>query len=53
VKVKVQYDETSQPVYEGVAKNTYTKGPLFVVYVNKDKVYKYPLEKVWRVTESY
>lgn len=53
MKVKVQYDETSQPVYDGQAENTYTKGPVFVVYVDKETVYKYPLSRVWRVTESY
>lgn len=53
MRVKVQYDETSQPIYNGYANNTYTKGPFFVVYVDYKTVYKYPLNKIWRVTETY
>lgn len=42
----------SQPiVYTGV-KNAYTKDGLYCVYI-EDKVHKYPLVNIFRITESY
>ena len=52
MNVKIELKETSQPVFlEAV--NTYTKGPFYCVYVDKEHVYKFPLDNVWRITESY
>lgn len=53
MKVKVELLETSQPVFDDQAQNTYTKGDLFVVYVDSDTVYKFPTNNVFRITESY
>lgn len=53
IKVKIWYDETSQPVaYENVL-NTYTKGPLYCLYLDDETVTKVPLNKIWRVVEDY
>ena len=52
IQVKVELTETSQPI-ELEAENTYTKGPLFCVYLGSGKVQKFPLARVWRVTEDY
>jgi hypothetical protein len=52
VTVAIELRETSQKiVYEGVT-NTYTKGPLYCVYVD-NCVRKHPLDTIWRITEDY
>lgn len=54
MRVELWLKETSQPrIYEKVSA-TYTKGPLFCIYVREDNVvYKYPLAVIWRITEEY
>lgn len=52
MKIKVWLKETAQPM-EHEALNAYTKGPLYVVYVDKNTVYKYPLDNIWRIQETY
>lgn len=52
MKVDISLIETSQVVSHDNVKNTYTKGPLFCVYVD-DTVYKYPIANIWRITEGY
>jgi hypothetical protein len=52
LKIYVQLKETAQPITHD-ALNSYTKGPFYCVYVAGDKVYKYPLVDLWRVTEDY
>ena len=38
--------------YEGV-RNTYTKGDLFCVYLDNEKVHKYPIDTIFRIVEDY
>ena len=52
MKVRVELKETSQAI-ELEARNTYTKGPLYCVYLSDGTVQKFPLANVWRVTEDY
>lgn len=50
--VEVWLYQSSEPqVFE--AKNTYTKGPMFCVYTKDDKVYKFPVQHIFRVIEDY
>lgn len=51
MRVQVQLTETAQPL-EHEATNAYTKGDLYCVYAD-GKVYKYPLNNVWRIVEDY
>jgi hypothetical protein len=52
MKVEVSLKETSQKLIHDNAKNAYTKGNMYCVYVG-DKVYKYPVNNIWRIEESY
>ena len=55
MKVEIQLKETSQPLVH-IAFNTYEKGSLYCVFVrgeNAEKVYKYPIENIFRVVEDY
>jgi len=52
IEVKLELKETSQPLVLA-AKNTYTKGGLFCVYTADDKVQKFPVASIFRVTEDY
>ena len=48
--VEVWLDETSEAlVHEAV--NTYTKGPFYCVMVKDGVVYKYPVNRVFRIVE--
>jgi hypothetical protein len=52
MKVSVQYLDQSQPMnYENVD-NTYMKGNMFCVKIG-EKVYKHPIQQIWRITEEY
>lgn len=51
--VQVFLRETSQRIHFEDAKNTYTKGPFYCVYTKDDKVYKYPVNSIFNVKESY
>lgn len=54
MKVKIELYETSQGIVIENAENTYTKGPLFCVYVRETgTVTKIPVEKIFRITEDY
>ena len=53
MEVKIQLDETSQPVIYKNALNTYTKGDLFCVYTEDDKVHKFPLNTIFRIVEDF
>lgn len=54
MKVEIYLFETSQRIVFENATNTYTKGPLFCVYLKEEnKVYKYPLANIFNVAESY
>jgi hypothetical protein len=53
MNVEIWLKETSQSLKHPNTTNTYTKGPLYVVFVDKDNVYKYPLDNIWRIKESY
>ena len=56
MKIKIQRNETSQPlIYENVD-NTYTKGNLFCVTFKDGEdrvVHKYPLCSIFRIEEEY
>lgn len=56
MKIEIQRNETSFPiVYENVL-NTYTKGPMYCILIEKDEkrtTHKYPLESIFRVIEDY
>jgi hypothetical protein len=52
IKVLIHIREQSQPI-EREAINTYTKGPLYCVYLGNGKVEKYPISEIFRVTEDY
>lgn len=54
MKVQIYLKETSQRIEFENATNTYTKGPLFCVYLKEEnKVYKYPVDTIFNITESY
>lgn len=53
IRVKIELKETSQPIERGDVLNSYTKGPMFVLYRDGGVVEKYPIANVWRVTEDY
>ena len=52
INVSIDLKETSQAVTYR-AKNTYTKGPFYCVQAENGKVYKHPLDTIWRVAEDY
>lgn len=52
MKVRVELKETSQAI-ELDAKNAYVKGNFYCVYLDNEKVQKFPIGNVWRVTEDY
>jgi hypothetical protein len=51
--VKIELRETSQPIVRDDVLNTYTKGPLYVIYREGGFVEKYPVSSLFRVTEDY
>jgi biotin synthase-like enzyme len=50
--VEVWLYQTSEPIVHE-AKNTYQKGSMFCVYCTNGKVYKYPIEHIFRIVEDY
>jgi len=53
VKVVVHLKTQSQPiVYMGVI-NTYQKGDLFCLYLEKERVAKFPISDIFRIEEDY
>jgi hypothetical protein len=54
MKVQIYLQETSQRIEFENATNTYTKGPLFCVFLKEEgKVYKYPISTIFNITETY
>ena len=53
MKVEIYLQKTSQRISFEDAKNTYQKGDMFCVYTKDDFVYKYPIESIFNVKESY
>lgn len=54
MKVEIYLQETSQRIVFENASNTYTKGPFYYVYLREENVvYKYPVEHIFNVKESY
>lgn len=50
--VKIHLYTQAQPIrYEGVI-NTYQKGDLYVVMISPETVYKFPLQHIFRITET-
>lgn len=54
MKVQIYLKETSQRIeFENVT-NAYTKGLLYCVFLrDENKVYKYPLDNILNVCETY
>ena len=52
MRVEVHYQDASTPLVYNDVRNTYIKGPFFVVYVG-DRVWKHPVANIWRITEDY
>lgn len=52
MKILIELMETAQPI-EVEAVNSYTKGPLFCVYLTDGRVMKFPVAHLFRVTETY
>lgn len=52
LRIKVHMKDQSMPVEHMSVKNTYVKGPFYCVYCHDEMVYKYPVENIWRVTET-
>lgn len=54
MKVEIYLQETSQRITFENATNTYTKGPMFCVYLKDENVvYKYPVASIFNVKETY
>lgn len=53
ITVKIRLMETSRPIIHKNVINAYTKGRLYCVYCDDNKVYKYPIEHIFSVTEDY
>ena len=53
MKVEIFLKETSQRITFKDAKNAYTKGDFYCVYTQDDFVYKYPVQNMFNVKESY
>lgn len=52
LRVKVHMKDQSMPVEHMSVRNTYIKGGFYCVYCHDETVYKYPIENIWRVTET-
>jgi hypothetical protein len=52
IYVEIELRETSQPITRE-AINTYQKGDLFCIYLENGMVEKYPVNHIWRITETY
>jgi hypothetical protein len=54
MNVLIRLKETSQQLIHTDIANTYQKGAFFCVYdKGENKIYKYPIENIWRVEEDY
>lgn len=54
MEVKIRLYQTSQPIVFKSATNTYQKGGMYCVYIgDENKVFKYPLEHIFNVEETY
>jgi hypothetical protein len=58
--VKIQLKDQSQPTEYYDVLNTYVKAGFFCIYVLEEvdeteekMVYKYPIQDIWRIKESY
>lgn len=51
-KIDVWLKETSDPISHN-AISSYTKGGLYCVHLEDDKVVKYPIQDIFRVVEDY
>ena len=52
MKVLIHMKDAAKPI-ERQALNTYIKDAMFCVFLDGNKVEKYPLSNIWRVTEDY
>ena len=53
MKVEIYLQRTSQRIVFEDAKNTYQKGDMYCVYTKDEFVYKYPMQTIFNVKESY
>ena len=51
--VKIWFMETSQPIEINNEKNSYTKGKLYCVYTKDNLVYKFPINHIFKIEETY
>lgn len=51
-RIEVWLYESSNPMIH-IAKSTYTKGILYCVYTEDEKVFKYPIQHIFRIVEDY
>ena len=56
MKIEIQRNETSYPIYYEDVVNAYTKGNMYCILFIKDNkkvIHKYPLISLFRVVEGY
>lgn len=53
IYVQVRLNNTSQAMEFHNALNTYTKGDLYCVYLNDERVKKFPIQSIFDITENY
>lgn len=53
MKVKIHLYSQSSPVKRKGVRNTYTKDGFFCVMLKNGTVEKYPIDHIFRVTETY
>ena len=51
--IEIYLKETSQRITFEDVKNAYTKGPFYCVYTKDNFVYKYPINNIFNIKESY
>ena len=52
-KLLLWLDKTSQPLIYNDIKNCYEKGSFYCILDNTNIVHKYPINKIWRIIETY
>ena len=53
ITVEVRLTQSSFPIIHTNVINAYTKGKLYCIYRNDNKVYKYPIQHIFAVIEDY
>ena len=53
MKVEIHLLDQSKSIKKKKVKNTYQKGDLFCVLLNCGSVEKFPINRIFRITETY